>query len=193
MAGRIGADVIRLAIGGDPGARAEVVAVARELGYAVARARGTWEQDAEDVAQDVAVAVWRKLPTLTDPARFGGWVETIAERVRANLLRSALFPVELVAGAVPVEPAYLETGAEPGIAVLGLPPLQRRAVLLHYFRGRTVAETAADMGITVNAARCHLKRARVTLARDVDAGRPLTAGEPDAAPAGFLFPMGGAA
>lgn len=50
-----------------------------------------------------------------------------------------------------------------GRCVLELPEPQRALVLLHYFEGKDVADVAARTGITEDAVRSHLRRARDTL------------------------------
>jgi hypothetical protein len=47
--------------------------------------------------------------------------------------------------------------------VLALPEPQRALVLLHYFEGEEVAVLARQCGLTANAVRAHLRRARDTL------------------------------
>ena len=44
--------------------------------------------EAEDVVQDSMVLVWRRLPTLADPALFGSWLYRIATRRCLSILRS---------------------------------------------------------------------------------------------------------
>lgn len=55
------------------------------LAYRMLSDRG----DAEDVVQDTLVQVWRRLPTLTDPDRFRGWIYQIATRRCLSMLRQA--------------------------------------------------------------------------------------------------------
>jgi RNA polymerase sigma-70 factor, ECF subfamily len=43
--------------------------------------------DVDDLVQDVFVTAWRRLPTLRDPAAFGGWISMIARNRATDYYR----------------------------------------------------------------------------------------------------------
>lgn len=175
----IAAATLAAAVGGDAGALAEVVELARAVAVRVAVRRLSAAEDVEDVGQEVAILALRKLGAVRDPERFAGWVRaatmtTIAD-MRRTFARTGARPVEVLDGAEPVEPDYRGVpGVDPGPAVRALPAKLRADVIAHYFHGMTIREVADARGARIGAVRLNLKRARRRMAAAVAAGATLT-------------------
>ncbi len=133
----------------------------------------------DEVVQDTAVAALLGLAGLRDSERFGSWVVGIG----LNLCRRrlAVGNRSRVGSALPVG-TWLDKGAEPDPAVVaeehelevrvaravaGLPRGQRDAVVAFYLGGRTYAETATLLGITIGAVRTRLHKARERLRKQL--------------------------
>jgi RNA polymerase sigma-70 factor (ECF subfamily) len=132
--------------------------------------------DAEDLAQEVFLRLYRSRRRYEPRARFGTWVFRIMQNVARNALRyrrrhpvvrltpssegggeSFLFdPSE--GPSRPLERA--EVAAVVRAAVAGLAGRQRAAMELHQFRDHTYAEVAAELDLTPKAAKSLLYRAR---------------------------------
>ena len=123
---------------------------------------------AEDVAQDAFAAAYRKWSTVSGYDDPGAWVRRVAvnravsryRRVASEgraLLRLAGRREEPVA----MEPADEEFWRQ----VRALPARQAQAVALHYLEDRSIAETAAVLGVAEPTVRVHLHRGRIELAR----------------------------
>ena len=129
--------------------------------------------EAEEVAQDAFVRVWRALPAFRGESSFGTWLHRIVARRaidRAALLRGRRS-----------REAALDAAGEPGApeaprdldAALrarrlerlmgGLSEVQRAAVSLFYWEDRSVDEVATLLGLPANTVKTHLSRARALL------------------------------
>lgn len=137
--------------------------------------------DAEDAVQDAFVSAWRRLPEFRGDAAFRSWMYRIVTNRCLNLLRARrpTAPLEAVA-----EPAAPEAQASPERTVEnraavralrealgGLSPEQRACWVLREFHGMGYEEIAQAVGITQQAVRGRLFRARRYLMEAMEAWR----------------------
>ena len=143
---------------------------------------------AEDIVQEVFLRVYRARKTYKPAAKFSTWIFTIANNVAANTIKSTARRREVKldpaagspTGANPLEsivmvssgqiPAQridkLETREIVRLAVETLESRQRMAVLLSKFEGMGYSEIAEVMGVSIQAVKSLLFRARNNL-RDI--------------------------
>lgn len=140
--------------------------------------------DAEDVAQDTFVLVWRRLPTLMDPSLFRGWLYQIATRRCLSLLRtqtrrqtSTFAADELQMAHDHANVAHPETAAhDPAAAaeyadqrrrldtlLRTLPDEQRACWVLREMHDLTYAEIAYATRLPLSTVRGRIARARQNL------------------------------
>jgi RNA polymerase sigma-70 factor (ECF subfamily) len=139
---------------------------------------------AEDVAQEAAVAAFLGLPRLADPARFGAWLQAIAaNRARMALRRRRLLALDGLppgaanglgwgeSGPTPEEAwASRETHDAILAALRELPPATREAVIGFYLQGYSYQELAELLGTPLSTVRGRLYHGRRQLRRTL---RPL--------------------
>jgi RNA polymerase sigma-70 factor (ECF subfamily) len=140
---------------------------------------------AEDLAQEVFLRVYRARKRYVAGAKFSTWLFTIANHVAANALRSqsrrpevnlegresgplGVNPLDQMAlAASGLMPARLADKAElhevVSAALQGLNERQRLAVLLNKFEGMSYVDIAETMQLSVEAVKSLLTRARVNL------------------------------
>jgi RNA polymerase sigma-70 factor (ECF subfamily) len=140
---------------------------------------------AEDLAQEVFLRVYRARKRYVVGAKFSTWLYTIANHVAANALRSASRRPEVHLSTRPNESGSSSTldkialAASGGMptrqldkaelrdvvreALAGLSERQRMAVLLNKFEGMSYADIAATMEMSPQAIKSLLSRARVNL------------------------------
>jgi RNA polymerase sigma-70 factor (ECF subfamily) len=119
--------------------------------------------DADDVAQEVWLAVLRGLPRLRQPERFTPWLYTIARRAVTNRLREEYARVEV---ACDVEPAGPQAGDEvvdraglvDGLA--GLPVREREVLVLFYLQDLSLETCAEICGVPIGTVKSRLSRGR---------------------------------
>ncbi|MCL2137716.1 MAG: RNA polymerase sigma factor [Coriobacteriia bacterium] len=130
--------------------------------------------DAEDVAQEVLIKVCTKIKDLKNPKAFNSWLYRIllneARKVIAGYTRRSISLnvadyldsiEEEDEDFLPLEYTLREEERKTVIDILDrLSIRQKEAVLLHYFDGLNVTETAEAMGISQQAASRYLKLAR---------------------------------
>lgn len=142
-------------------------------------------EQAEDLAQEVFLRVFRARERYEPGAKFSTWLFTIANNVASNAIRtvtrrkevniaaqknaendglalehmatdaSALMPTRQV--------DQMERAELVRLAIDGLNERQKMALLLCKFEGMSYAEIAETMGLTVKAVKSLLSRARVNL------------------------------
>jgi RNA polymerase sigma-70 factor, ECF subfamily len=139
---------------------------------------------AEDVAQEAAVAAFLGLARLADRARFGAWLQAIAAnrarmalRRRHRLALEGLAPqvAEELRGGEPVptlEDAWASREIHRAIlaALRELPPATREVVIGFYLQGYSYQELAALLGAPLSTVRGRLYHGRRRLRRTL---RPL--------------------
>ncbi len=125
---------------------------------------------ADDVSQEVWLAVVRGLPRLREPEGFAAWVFTIARRRVVDQLRSQY-----------VEHGQPPVGDEPDVAdevvdrvdvmrlVDRLPVVEREVLVLFHLEDLSLEECAEVLGVPVGTVKSRLYRAR-RLMRAVAAG-----------------------
>jgi RNA polymerase sigma-70 factor (ECF subfamily) len=133
--------------------------------------------EAEDVAQEAFVRVWKQAPHWREgEARFDTWLHRVALNLCYDRLRNRR---ETPTGELPddADPrpgpdAALQARARDGqvqAALAKLAPRQREAIVLTYYQDLPNTESAAVMGITVDALESLLARARRSLRQQLAA------------------------
>jgi RNA polymerase sigma-70 factor, ECF subfamily len=145
------------------------------------------ETDAEDVAQETFIKIYRNLRNFRGEAKFSTWVLTIARNEGLGWLRKRSSRPE-----EPIEPVLDESHGDftPALltdwreipaealerkelraclcrAVLSLPPIYREVVQLRDIDELDVQETATVLGITPGSVKVRLHRARTMLQKEL--------------------------
>src|SRR4051812_29107671 len=163
--------------------------------------------EAEDLAQEVFLRVYRTRKKYTPKAKFSTWLFTIANNLALNALRDRqrrpVLPLEVresgPLGPRPAENAAAARDAPPAhglqqqeladvirVALDGLNERQRVAIVLNKFEDMNYADIAEVMGLSVKAVKSLLSRARMKLREALqgyiymDAPPPPEVGEEDA-------------
>ncbi len=118
---------------------------------------------AMQAAQDSWVAIWRGLPKLRDPARFGAWAFGILRRKCADAVGRLVIERqrsgEDEAADTAIPPGQEDTAALHE-AFAGLSPDHRLAAHLHFVEGLTLAEIAEVQEVPLGTAKSRLFHAR---------------------------------
>jgi RNA polymerase sigma-70 factor (ECF subfamily) len=109
---------------------------------------------AEDVLQETLIRAWRHAETLSEQTgSIRGWMFTVARNVMTDKARArAIRPIEVAESAStgPVERDHADRVVDSMVALEALEHLSedhRRVLVEIYFQGRSVAETAEQLGI----------------------------------------------
>ncbi|EHP44000.1 ECF subfamily RNA polymerase sigma-24 subunit [Cupriavidus basilensis OR16] len=127
--------------------------------------------EAEDVAQEVFMRLWREAARWQPGrARFDTWLHRVALNLCYDRLRGTqeqaieAMPEQAAPGAGPEEALDVAAqGARVGAALAKLPARQREALVLQYYQELPNGEAAALMGISIEALESLLARARRNL------------------------------
>ncbi|MGI5290344.1 RNA polymerase sigma factor [Nonomuraea polychroma] len=117
---------------------------------------------ADDVSQEVWLAVVRGLPRLREPGRFVPWLFTIArrsvaDRLRGEYAREGFVGSDAVVGD-PVEAMVDRAGLVDALS--GLPVLEREVLVLFYLEDLPVEDCAQICQVPVGTVKSRLNRAR---------------------------------
>jgi RNA polymerase sigma-70 factor (ECF subfamily) len=139
-----------------------------------------------DVAEDLLEETWLRLVKhahrLQPDTRLGAWLFTVARNLHVSYIRSRLIEDSTAAGLMSLWPFSLERSSpfettaaselERRIerALASLPPASREVLLLVGVAGLDHSDAADVCGITPQALRQRLHRARTMLAQVLDAG-----------------------
>ncbi len=170
-----------------------IVKYHRPLVGVIARTLGR-DADAEDLAQDVFVRVYRAAGRYEPTAKFSTWLYTIARRVCLNHARAQALrrwfslspddPTDDDSPGDPVDPLAIDPSADVerrelkravAAAVRSLPERLRFAVILRRYEELSYEEIAGILGCTVTAAKLRVHRANALLAARL---APYIKGEP---------------
>jgi RNA polymerase sigma-70 factor (ECF subfamily) len=119
---------------------------------------------ADDVSQEVWLAVVRGLPRLREPGRFVPWLFTIARRSVADRLRGEYARERegsVTSDAVVGDPVEAMVDRAGLVAALsGLPVLEREILVLFYLEDLPVEDCAQICQVPVGTVKSRLNRAR---------------------------------
>ena len=177
-------DLVERAMAGDHDAFSELTRGSVAKLYAIARLIVRDSDQAEDATQEALVAAWRQLRSLRDPDRFDAWLRRLL--VRACYREAGK---RQHGGTSRPRSGHSPTDApDPGIAIADqdelergfgrLSPEQRALIVLHYYLGLPMQETAEIVGLPVGTVKSRLFRAtqQMRAALDADARLPLIEG-----------------
>ena len=134
---------------------------------------GAPPQQAEDLAQEAMLTVWRKA-TMFDPGRASAatWIFTIARNLRIDAIRRERHP-----GFDPADPGLVPDGEAPAdahvaarqeaqavqAALRDLPAEQAEVVALFFYSGKPHSEIAAELAIPLGTVKSRLRLAMARL------------------------------
>ena len=163
--------MVEQARSGDAGAFRRLVEKYQDRVFGLA-VRVAGREEADEVAQDVFLRVWRALPRFRNDARFSTWLYSIAYRRSCDALGSARTRRHRerdldTAGAVasPSPPERDPRARRIGQLVASLSEAQRAAITLFYYQDQTLADVALTLGMPEGTVKTHLHRARAALRR----------------------------
>jgi RNA polymerase sigma-70 factor (ECF subfamily) len=162
-------DLLRLVVARDETALAALYDRHGRTAFALAcRVVGDAET-AEEVVQEVFLAVWRRADSYrSDRGSVRGWLLTSVRNraidvLRARQSRPRTTFIDDLPIAAPDDPAQtalsLASGEQIRAAVAALPPDQRTAIELAYFAGLSYPEIAARLGIPLGTVKSRLRLA----------------------------------
>lgn len=139
------------------------------------------EHDAKDIMQEVYLTAWQKLHLLKEADKIQGWLERIAvNKCRDHLKRNAPIPTEeeVLEGILPAEEElqfseeYITTSEKRRVIMellrTRLSDLQYQTVILYYFNGLSVRETASIMQCSEGSVKNRLSEARRKIRQGVE-------------------------
>ncbi len=167
--------IVEAARGGDREAYGQLVERYRSVVMASIYASVRRREVAEDLAQECFIKAYSALGELREPARFAGWLRTIAAHTAADWLRARRSEVNLdklaEAGAEPCAPEIrpgegLEAAEEEDAILRVLAQLRddyREIVVLKHLEGYSYRQIAEMLGMSVTAVGEKLSRVRALL------------------------------
>jgi len=147
---------------GERGAFADLVRVWHQPLWGYLRSTVTSHELAEDLIQDVWIAVLRGLPRLRQPERFAPWLFTLAHRSLVDHLRRAgARPTEIDVDVDGPDAAELDGTIDRALLVAEirtLPPAEREVVILFHLHDLALTEVAEVVDAPVGTVKSRLSR-----------------------------------
>jgi RNA polymerase sigma-70 factor (ECF subfamily) len=164
---RVDTAVFAAARAGDPGALDRLLRTLQPDVRRYARRQCHRGSAIEDVVQEALVVLYRRLGSVRDPLALGGWLLRVVARLCMLPGLALIRGAEEIAGRheaahlahVPADELRLDLVR----ALESLPATHREIVLLRDMEQLTIAEIAAALGLTREAAKSRLHRARTLL------------------------------
>ena len=171
------ADVVRRAQGGDASAFEAIYRGHAGRVFALCLRMSADRQQATELAQDVFVRLWEKLPQFRFESAFATWlhrmsVTTVLEQFRAEHRRLARVSHpgdDVLDGPLPTHGMSIDERLDLERAMAQLSTGLRQVFVLHEVEGFSHDEIATMTGIAVVTVRVHLHRARKQLLTEMNA------------------------
>ena len=156
-------ELVRRAARGDQEAFAVLAAEAFPRVTGVAQLILRDPELARDAVQETLIRAWRDLRSLRDPSRFDAWLHRAAVRTCLNVARRRRHrPIEARALAdsdapgVPDDSTRIADREVVDAALRRLTPEGRAVIVLHFYLGLSLPETAAALGVPVGTVKSRL-------------------------------------
>lgn len=178
-------DLVLQAMAGDHDAFGELARQTIDRLYAVALLILHDSERARDATQETLIAAWRDIAALREPDRFEGWLRRLLVRAcyrearKERTRRRVEVHVENIDVGTPdpSREAIDRDQLERGFRILE--PEQRVLVVLHYYVGLPLQETADALGLPLGTVKSRLFRSTQLLRATLDAdARPGLQGVP---------------
>ena len=179
-------DLVERAMAGDQAAFTELGRGQMHRLYAIARLVLRDDDRAHDATQEALIGAWRDIKGLRDPDAFDSWIrrllvnacyrEARKEKRRARA-EGQVRPIDTEAA----DPATATADRdELERAFMTLKPEQRALIVLHYYLGLPVQETAQALSLPVGTVNSRLNRTKTQMraSLEADARLPLKEGGP---------------
>ena len=131
------------------------------LGLCIARTKNF--HDSEDIMQEVFLKAVTKLDTLRDPSRARPWLLQIARRMCIDYYRNRSSARSIPDDVLAPQKQVNENIERLYEAISQLPDGYREPITLYYLNGHNCASVAETLGISEDAVRSRLDRARLRL------------------------------
>lgn len=163
---RIDATLVVAAKAGDAAALDRLLAVSQPDLMRFARRTCATTEDAEDAVQAALWQLHRRIGTLRVIAAFASWLFRIVERECRRLLglQRPAVPIDQVPESrLAIDPVPVGLRRDLGAMIAALPNLYREVLILRDIEELTAPEAASELGISVEAVKSRLHRARSLL------------------------------
>jgi RNA polymerase sigma-70 factor, ECF subfamily len=168
-------DLVQRAMAHDHEAFTELASLSIDKLYEIARLILHDTERAEDATQEALVAAWRDIAALRDPDRFEAWLHRLlvracyreARKERARRLMEVHVPV--LDRGMPDGSRDLADRDELERGFRTLAPDQRALIVLHFYLGLPIAETAEALGLPVGPIKSRLHRTTQALRARLEA------------------------
>ena len=170
-------ELVLAAQAGDREALGQLMERSERAVYAIALRRLGNHAEAQELCQEVFVQAMEKIHQLREPAAFGGWMRSIANRMAIN--RAVRRGPVLAAKPEDLDDACVESSTPLGHALASeersqvraglarLRKLDRQTLVAFYVKGRSLAEMSDDFASPVGTIKRRLHVARKRLAREL--------------------------
>ena len=144
---------------------------------------------ARDAVQDALVRAWRSLPGLRDPDRFDAWLHRLTVHACLDIARHRRRrPLEVELAPTDGSPAgdigsLIADRDALDRALQRLDPEQRAVIVVHYFLGVPLSETAAALGVPLGTAKSRLNRSLASMRATIDGPQAARLHQPGGQPA----------
>jgi RNA polymerase sigma-70 factor (ECF subfamily) len=169
-------DLVERAQAGDREAFSELGRLWVDRLYAIAQLILRDPDRAADATQEALVACWRDLRGLRDPDQFEPWIRRILVRACYREARRERAQHRIVQRVTELERAPIDPGPisvvdrdELERGFVDLSAEQRALLVMHFYLGLPVGQTAAVLGVPVGTVKSRLNRATAALRATLDA------------------------
>ena len=179
-------DLVERAMAGDRDAFTELGRGQIDRLYAIARLILRDGDRAHDATQEALISAWRDLKGLRDPDKFEPWIRRLLvnacyrearKEKRRTRAEGQVRPIDTESA----DPAHLTADRdELGRVFMTLEPDQRALIVLHYYLGLPVQDTAQALSLPVGIVKSRPNRTKTQMrgTLEADARLPLTEGGP---------------
>ena len=179
-------DLVEAAMAGDREAFTELGRSQIDRLYAIARLILRDDDRAHDATQEALISAWRDVKGLRDPDKFEPWIRRTLVHACYREARKSKRRLRAEGQVRPID----TEAADPAHAVadrdelarvfLTLEPEQRALIVLHYYVGLPMHETALALGLPLGTVKSRLNRTKrqMRASLEADARLPLQEGGP---------------